>query len=467
MLKKLQPTIFILAALFSLAGCKDDDSPTPDPGTGADPINSWVYNTMREVYYWTDEIPTNVDLTQTPENLFNSLLSKEDRFSVIVANYDELIASLSGVTKDAGYEFALVGVTDTDQVVAAVTYVKDGSSAQAAGIKRGDIIHQINGTVITQDNYRTLIPGIYENHSITYRRYNFGASQYEEQGSINLSAVVLAENPHLLDTVYNIGDKKIGYYVYNFFSPGPDKSTEYDEQMDNIIGKFKSEGINELILDLRYNSGGAVSSATNLGSLLAKGVTTTDIFYQNQWNDLYQNYIEGLADGDDILRGKFKSKAQNIGTEIGGNLYVLTGSRTASASELIINGLDPYMNVTIIGETTVGKNVGSIPLEDDNNPNNEYGMLPIVFKIFNSEMYSGYSNGFTPQGDNLVDDLQFPLRALGHVEEPLLERALALISGSSTGGRQARVAEVVKEPIGSSLDYKQRSNRLIFDTPIK
>ncbi|UII32379.1 S41 family peptidase [Fulvivirga ulvae] len=467
MLKINRSILLLLTVLIGFSSCKDDDaSLTPEEQLKID-TNNWLYDIMKEVYYWTDEIPADVDKTQEPEDLFYELLYQGDRFSVIVPNYEELINSLSGVSKDAGYEFALARVEDSNDVVAIVLYVKDNSSAKSIGLKRGDVIYQINGTTITLSNYQTLVPEIYNNHSISYRRYNDLISSYEDKGTANLTAVVLAENPNLMDTVFTIGDRKIGYYVYNFFSPGPTDAKAYDAEMDQIIASFKSAGVNEMILDLRYNSGGSVSSATNLASLLAPGISTSSIFYQNQWNDLYQNYIESQPDGDDILRGKFLSKADNIGSDIGGRLYVLTGSRTASASELIINGLDPYMDVTIIGDTTVGKNVGSIPIEDQDNEDNEYGILPIVFKIFNSEMYSGYDNGFSPLGDNLVNDFQYPMKALGDIEEPLLARAIELIQGSSTGGRQARATGEGFTPIMTSVDKKQRTNRLILDRPLK
>lgn len=467
MLKFNRSILLLLALLVGISSCKDDDaSISPEEQQTLD-INNWLYDIMKEVYYWTDEIPTDVDKTQAPEALFNDLLYQGDRFSAIVPNYEDLINSLSGVSKDAGYEFALAKVENSNDVVAIVLYIKNNSSAQSAGLKRGDVIYQVNGTTINISNYQTLVPEIYNDHSISYRRYNEVLETYEDQGTANLSAVVLAENPNLLDTVFTIGDRKIGYYVYNFFSPGPTDAKAYDAEMDQIIASFKSEGVNEMILDLRYNSGGSISSATNLGSLLGTGVNSSNIFYQNQWNDLYQNYIEDQPDGDDILRGKFLDKADNIGNQIGSKLYVLTGSRTASASELIINGLDPYMDITIIGDTTVGKNVGSIPIEDTENEDNEYGILPIVFKIFNSEMYSGYDNGFAPLGDNLVNDFQYPMKALGDIEEPLLSRAIELIQGSSMGGRQARTTGQEFKPIMTSVDKKQRTNRLIMDRPLK
>lgn len=122
------------------------------------------------------------------------------------------------------------------------------------------------------------------------------------------------------------------------------------------------------------------------------------------------------------------------------------------------------MNVTIIGDTTVGKNVGSAALEDTDNPNNKYGLLPIIVKMFNSEWYSGYDKGFVPLGSNLVRDLQLPMKKLGDVQEPLLARALELIEGSSTGGRKEQTQGEVLDPLMMSIDKKSRTNQLIIDT---
>lgn len=445
--------------LLIIAGCNDDDEAI-NPDIVTDPlavkdarVNNWIYGVMQELYYWTDEIPSNVDTLQEPTAFFNSLLSDNDRFSVIVPNYSELINSLSGVSKEAGYEFALVRVAGTDEVNAVVLYTKPGSPADEGGLQRGDVITKINGNSITLNNYGQLVQQIFKNHSITYKHYNHETSLFEEKGTLNLSTVVVAENPNYLDTVYTIGNHKIGYYVYNFFSPGTEGSRIYDDNMDAIISDFKSEGVDALVLDFRYNSGGAGSSATNLASLIGSGVNSSEVFYKNEYNDLLQNYFQTEGNGA-LLETHFIDKAENIGAQLNNQLYILTGSRTASASELVINGLKPYMNVTIIGDTTVGKNVGSIPIEDEQNPENDYGLLPIVFKVFNSNDQSNYDHGFIPSAENHVTDYSLPLKSLGDIEEPLLARAIELITGSSTGARKRTVKATEVVPLMNSIEIK-------------
>jgi carboxyl-terminal processing protease len=141
-------------------------------------------------------------------------------------------------------------------------------------------------------------------------------------------------------------------------------------------------------------------------------------------------------------------------------VYVLTSSRTASASELIINALKPFMDVFLIGDVTYGKNVGSITLHDEQDATNKWGLQPIVVKVFNSLDQSDYGNGFQP---NVIDkDNGLYLYPLGDMREALLAQAIGQITGASTSGRQ-RAPEEVREVIGHSIDQHRRSFNLIID----
>jgi C-terminal processing protease CtpA/Prc len=269
-----------------------------------------------------------------------------------------------------------------------------------------------------------------------------------------------------MDTVFTIDNTKIGYVFYTFFQSGPEDTNLYDQEMDAVFADFKAEGVTEFVLDLRYNNGGGIAPTTNLASLIAPDVSTTDIFYENQWNEFYMEYFNSLPNGDDILRGKFYEKAENIGVN---TVYVLVTGQSASASELMINGLLPYMNVEIIGTTTSGKNVGSVPIEDEDDPDNTYGMLPIVLKVFNAAGQSDYDNGFTPAGANFIDETQFAWYPLGDIRDPLLSRAIEQITGTLPGTinnelREFSVPSVSREII--SRDTKE-ALPLIFDNPLR
>ncbi len=468
----LMLTTLIALSMLTISGCGNDDD--DDPGGGGTPtppnpnreINNWIYDNMDVYYLWTDQIPSNPNRTQDPEDFFDDLLSSEDRFSYIVDDYQDLINSLNGVSLEAGYEFVLFRESaDNENVIALILYVKHNSPAEDAGLMRGDIITQINGTTMDLDNYQFLLGNIDSDHDVSYERFVNESSAYVDQGSVSLTAIELADNPNHVAQVLDFGGQKVGYFMYTFFSPGTGQA--YDNEMDQIFADFKAQGVTNFVLDLRYNGGGSVSSARNLASLIAPGVTGTNIFYENRWNDELQAYIESLEDGDDILRGKFLEKAENIGQSLAGQtVYVLVGSRTASASELMINGLLPYMDVVIIGEETIGKNVGSIPIEDDENDDNDYGMLPIVFRTYNSDGLSNYADGFSPAGDNLVEEfMQLPLEPLGDPSEPLLARALELMGISTPGRVGGRVLAPYELPVRGeaikfSLDDKPGVNTM-------
>ncbi len=374
---------------------------------------------------------------------------------MIYPDYQELINSLNGITLEAGYEFNLYREAEgSANVIAEVSYIKRNSPASLVDLKRGDFITHINGTRLTDTNFRDLLGQISSQHTLRYSRFNTESGSFEEQEEISLTPVQLAENPNFLDSVYTINGEKIGYVVYHFFAPGAGQnSTTYDDEMDQIFANFKAEGIQHLIVDFRYNGGGFVSSAVNLASLIAPGVDQTDIFSKTKYNSFLTENVADLRN----VQTTFRTKSQNLGPILEGNrVYILTSARTASASELIINGLKPYMDVYLIGEVTTGKNVGSIPFEDEENAQNTYGILPIVSQSFNSLDKSDYTTGFQP---NLVArESSERLRPFGDINEQLLRKAIEQITGTPSG---SRIETLNRTDLGSTLDRKIRAGKMI------
>lgn len=463
-------TLLLLAGLVvSFASCKEDDpSPSKITNDGNVYVNSWIQENMNFWYLWNDQLPTSPDKNQEPDAFFENLLSHEDRFSWIQDNYQELLNSLKGVNKEAGYEFVLYREsTSGNNVIAQILYVKQGSPAAAAGLMRGDIISHINGDQITVSNYRDLLDEIKESHTIRYKSMDPETETFSAEKTASLTTLEYAENPSFLSKVITVNDRKIGYYVYNLFAGGPtSESTVYDDQVDQVFADFKSQGITDLVLDLRFNSGGAETSARNLASLIGKDVNNTKIFAKREYNEQVKQEILKDPDlGAGFLTTKFSSESANIGSLLsGGRLYVLTSSRTASASELVINSLKPYMEVLTIGDTTYGKNVGSISLYEENDPKNTWGMQPIVVKVYNSLDQSDYGKGFVP---NIADrDNSLFIYQLGDTREALLRHAIEHITGTSTGGRARKPGEE-KQIVGHSLDRKRGSYNLSIDMDLK
>ncbi len=456
-----------IALLFSLlilalVGCKEEEEALPKVTEEPNPniaINNWILKVMKEVYLWLPDMRSPIADTSDPSAYFEALLNRPtDRFSVIYPDYQALVNSLSGISLEAGYEFTLYRESSSNNnVVAEVTYIKKNSPAASSGMQRGDYITRINGTQLTLDNYKVQLGLIDKPHTLITLRVNSTSGALEARPEISLVPVQLAENPNFLDSVYTINGEKIGYVVYHFFAPGPgNNSTAYDQEMDAIFGELKSKGIQHLILDFRYNGGGYVSSAVNLASLIGPGVSTTDIFSKTKYNS-YLMQFDNLKN----VQTPFKAKPENLGKILKNNrVYVLTSTRTASASELIINGLKPYMDVFLIGDKTTGKNVGSVAFEDKDNPKNKYGILPIISRSFNSLDQSDYTAGFVPNIE--AKESSERLKPLGDVKELLLRKAIEQITGIPSGGRFQQLNRL---DVGSSLDEKLRSGLLIESFP--
>lgn len=450
-----------LITLIIIAGSCDDDSPS-----GHARVNDWIMENMEFWYFWNTQLPTSPDKGLAPDAFFESLLVDEDRFSWIQENYQELLNSLQGISKEAGFEFVLyVESTGSSTVIGQIVYVKPSSPAEAAGLLRGDVFTQINGQVMTVDNYSTVLSGLKENFTMRYKHLDLQSETFGAEQTVSLQPIQYAENPNYLAKTIDVEGKKIGYYVYNFFANGIGDGNEYTTQMDNIFSTFKSEGITDLVVDLRFNSGGAETAANALASYFGKGIDNTKTFARREYNaDVEELIVNDPEYGPAFLVSKFENKASNVGGQLtGGRVYILTGSRTASASELVINALKPYMEVFLVGDVTVGKNVGSISLFEENDPTNTWGMQPIVVKIFNSLDQSDYGNGFTP---NITDeDNSLILYPLGDEREALLSHAIGHITGDGSSGRKG-AEKNAKQSVGHSLDLKRRTNQLVIDNDL-
>jgi carboxyl-terminal processing protease len=458
--------LFLLFVITGfLTACRDKNV---DPATDLETSN-WIIDQMKTWYYWNDKLPASPDLTLKPETLFNSLLYKYDatarpdgdRFSWIESDAEALKAELSGVSKTTGMEFRLFYYpTGGTNIVGLVTYTLPGSPADKAGFKRGDIITRIDDKQLIASNYYDLV---YSNNA---KKFTLGAlndkdSIVETTTKRDVTPIEFQEDPVFYDTTFQYGSNTIGYVVYHQFIPSKNNSDakEYDQKLDKVFASFKAKNVNSLVLDLRYNPGGYVSSATNLASLIGKGITANDIFYSKEYNKTVTPVLEKQY-GKDYFYEKFTSKSQSIGANLN-NLVILTSSRTASASELLVNGLKPYMTVTLIGDKTVGKNVGSITLSDKSGKV-KWGLQPIVTRSFNSLKQSEYYKGFTPDKEVREGLRLYPY---GNTKDPLLASALETITGTPHVRQKAdqlRAAGFVDD-LMSTIERKAGGSNMFFD----
>ena len=478
-MKLIKPLLLACSFSLLLNSCQTIDGLLPPANTKNEYVNNWIMTNMSQYYYWNDQLPENTDKTLTPDNYFKSILytynpvtaPDGDRFSWIESDYTLLISSLNGVVpNEIGFDMTLYykDASQTD-VIGQINYVKKGTPAASSGIKRGMFFDRVNGTVMTASNYRTLLNittadvtiGFVEPIYDSNNRVTGYASTFQKtlQTVSNYS-----ENPVYLDTVIVKNGHKIGYFVYNFFAPdGGNKSYSYDLAMNEVFGRFKTAGITDLILDLRYNSGGRTTSSQLLASEIVPDNSNTKLFTYYRYNlDYNAAYIKQY--GAESLKTYFTTNVlkndtvigtvNNVGNQLGGKVYILTGPYTASASEQVINGLYPYMDVVLVGDTTYGKNVASVTFYDEGNTKkNKWGMQPIIAKYFNSLGKSDFTAGFAP--DFVVTDGGVNMKEFGDINEPLLNRALNDILGTQVLPIVQKRAETIQTDKLLSLPGKR------------
>ncbi|MDN3672200.1 S41 family peptidase [Flavobacterium branchiarum] len=447
-------TILLFLAVFCFQACQDqDDVATPRNLQ----VQDFVWKGLNQYYLWQGDVPNLADNRfanqaqlnsflkdySDAETLFNSLRVDVsiDRFSWIVDDYTVLEQELQGTSKNNGIDFKLSPKSKgSNDLIGFVRYVLPNSDAAAKGVKRGDLFYGINGSQINYNNYRNLLEP--DSYTINLADYN-GTSFVSNGKSFTLTKTVLDENPIYINKVINDRGHNIGYLMYNGFYGN------YDEQLNAVFGSFKTQGVTDLVLDLRYNGGGSVQTATRLASMIT-GLSTDKIFSKEKWNDKINKYFE--SEDPESLNNKFVDKLNGVAVNSLGlnRIYILTTKSTASASELIINGLKPYIDVVQIGDVTVGKNVGSVTLYDsptfgktNRNPNHKYAMQPIVLKIVNSVGFGEFTNGLVPTYN--VPEFINELGVLGDKEEPLLSFAISKITGGDT--------KRIQRKEGKELDY--------------
>ncbi len=483
--------IFVSIVLIFISGifvsCEDDRSNPNNNGNNNHYVNNWIYDNMSIYYLWNNKIPASPDYEANPDDFFNSICNwynentnpDGDRFSWIQENYVDLLNSLSGVSSDEiGFEFQLFYVDDKHiNIGGEVLYVKKGTPAASKGLKRGDFFTEINGTQLTASNYKDILNGLKGDYKLSIftplDEKNLSNKRYMSLSTVSK----YEENPVYFSNVYNYDDKNIGYLVYNFFADdNGDGLCGYDAQLAQVFANFKSQNVNSLILDLRYNSGGSTLAATVLASMIVKDLNPREIFYKTKCNSMLEEIILEEM-GADYFNQYFMTEISpnknynNLTTpislpNIGNNLqevYILTGPNTASSSELIINGLKPYMNVILLGTTTIGKNVASISLYEGNDPKNKWGIQPIVFKMYNSDNESDFTAGFSPAEDFINDDSNVsPKKELGDPKENMLSDAIKHITGVNTLKSGTSFEKISYKKISSSMDDKPWRNQGIL-----
>ena len=441
--------ISIVTLILLFGSCTDNDDdfvPVVEPEADI-VVQDFMWKAMNFWYFWQSSVPNLSDTKFTtnreysnflesetdPFIFFDNLTYSEDRFSWAVDDYKTLVNSFAGISKSNGLEFGLVNSASRG-LFGIVRYVVPNSDASTKDIIRGEVFNGVNGTTLTVDNYIELLFGSADTYTLNMA--NITATTITRNGKdvILTKQEGLNENPIFITKTIETGGKKIGYLMYNQFT------NEYDSELNAAFGQLKAAGVTDLVVDFRYNPGGSVNSARLLSSMIY-GTNTSDLFLRQIWNSKLnsqlasEDYFANTTENGSAINSLNLSK-----------VYILVSASTASSSELVINGLNPYMDVFLIGTKTTGKNEFSITMVDDPNrsgapyiysqsregsinPLNNWAIQPIVGRNENSAGFSNYTAGFTPDIELPEDLTNYGI--LGDPNEPLLARAIQEITGVS------------------------------------
>ncbi|MGY3055370.1 carboxyl-terminal processing protease [Pedobacter sp. UYEF25] len=464
-----------LAIGFScgLAACKKATSlpdtpiiaqPTAVSGTRLQLTADSMFLYAKELYYWKTDLPDYSTfnprqytdnakelfaLSQIAINPMTSLPYElgpnagSPKYSYIDyglggAKKSALKADLSGNADD--YGFSAIFNTQTDL---RVKYVYPNSPADKAGLTRGCKITNVNGQsdVSYSPNNLTFLNNAFfgTNASIALTFTDLSGANKQ----VTVTRATYSENPILFTHIFTVGTKKVGYFVFNSFTNNVSTS------IDAAFANFAAKGATEVVIDLRYNGGGYVSTAQQIINLLAPTAQNGNTMFTYYYNDYLQNLttaqrtssilthqpsLDGQGNlqlSSSALNKKYftfadldysSTSAENIekfsksGSLNVSRVYFLVSGSTASASELTINSLKPVIDVKLIGTTTYGKPVGFFPIHI-----NDFDLYIPEFETKNQLNVGGYYSGLTVDKEAYED----PTKNWGDSTETLLNYALS------------------------------------------
>jgi len=462
--------IFVAACfiLFTTA-CKKDlqdqgSSPETFSSSQADLLKDSVYLYSKEIYLWQDVIPSYQNFNprqyagtselETGSAVMNAIrkLQPLDHFSFITTK-EESAGLQTGAAVDYGFFIKAAAVDKAeplDSVRWFVTYAFDKSTAGAAGVSRGWYINKINGSRVSYSQ-----SGIDLLNEVFFGNTTSAAFEFvKPDGSAittNLSKTSFVSNSVLHKSVISTGSKKVGYLVFKQFFGEPSRI-----ELNNAFSEFRSAGIDELVVYLRYNPGGSTETQDALANLIASASANNKTMYKYVFNQSLQSGNFPLLQKKagygtaSFTEANNTLKFQNTGTLNLSRVFFIVTDGTASVSELLINNLKPYMDVKLVGDTTYGKPVGFFPIDIFN-----YSIYPISFKTVNSAGNADYYSGFAP--DQLAPD--GVNNSWGDITEPSLASALKYIRTGSFRSA-ARGEQLSAKQMGLQQELQPVNSRL-------
>ena len=435
----------------------------PDVAGSSVDENNWLRSWSNELYLWYGEIDDADPSGYTTAAYFNLLKTfattpsgaPKDKFHFTYPTDDWIALSQSGVSAGYGAVWSVLADLPPRQVV--IAYTEPGSPATDAGLERGAEVLAVDGVdLVNSNDVDPLNAGLWpasagEDHNFTIRDLDSGQTRIVMMQSINVTSTPV-QNVHTIATAAGT----VGYMLFN------DHIATAEQGLIDAIEQLDAAQVTELVLDIRYNGGGYLDIASELGYMIAGSQAAGRTFEEQRFNDKHPvtNPVTGVA----LVPLDFHSTAQGFSTPSGqplptldlSRVIVLTGPDTCSASEAVINSLRGVdVEVIQIGSTTCGKPYGFYAAD---NCGTTY--FSIQFKGVNAKDYGDYTDGFTPsdvgdggaavQGCSVPDDYT---HALGDVDESRLSAALRYLEGFGCPLARAQSADDLREsaPAASRL----------------
>ena len=367
-------------------------------------LNTYMHKRLQQEYLWEEYNSLQVDLTMDYTQFLNTYLLKlgdvnvedggkyrtgENRGKRFIYSNIQEIAPVTKAVEAAGLGFGPIFSSQIDAqngvVGLSIAYVHQGSPAWLAGMRRGDTIFSVNGVVLNNSNYKNHMNALYYSPSGTYRFGFVRDADLSRKYEVEVSVDVYRYNPVLYSAIIEEGGHKIGYLVLENFD------LDAQDFVVDIIQQLKDNAVTDLILDLRFNPGGAVAQSRYLASAIAGTAHLDDVFVQVDFRGgKHQDWkFRGGPNDEDGL-----GIAPDLGLK---RLYVIGSENTASASELIINGLRGIdFPVYLYGSQTEGKNVGMTTTQTTYE-GVRYLFSPITFRVSNAKGFGDYPDGFRPE----------------------------------------------------------------------
>lgn len=372
--------------------------------------NQWIYNTMKDVYLWKEDIktPERSYFFSTYSKFFSSLLNKNDKASFFT---DDLS------TDNYGMSVTLMRdpIAETpSKVYALVLYVEQGSVAHKAGIRRGTWISAVNNKELTISSESTLLQGDATKFKTEYIEFDNEENKHfwVQSDTIEIDASEShTVNNICLDSIYNVRSNKIGYLICNTFN-----GDDFTDKAHSAIEKFITNGVTNVIIDLRYNTGGNIANAARLASMLVPSeyAKTPFCILKDREEEIDTVY-------------NFSEQPYNIGDK---KVYFIIGEETAGTAELLVNSVnasrDMY-DVLIIGATSAGINIMT---ESISSPYG-FSISPAIAVAYCSNGDIQPVEGITP--DYPVDELENKtnIYPLGEEQEYLLYNTFYIIANGT------------------------------------